>query len=226
MGVILVKWLLKALRGSGLFRINRFSLRLKVRAALLYMAGLSYRDITYVLRVVPCSREAVRLWVEKLERVAVNVEAKHRRAVAVDEAKVKANGERCYVWAAVDVDTRELLAVWVSRRRNILHAEAFLRKVLKACTNKPLTLVDKGPWYPEALQALGPEWMHRTFGERNRVERWFRTMKARTRRFFNNFPARKRPIFKIKLFIKLFALWYNFIRPHQTLKRPPATLVT
>ncbi len=51
-------------------------------------------------------------------------------------------------------------------------------------------------------------------------------MKARTRRFFNNFPVRKRPIFKIKLFIRLFVLWYNFIRPHQTLKRPPATPIT
>jgi len=51
-------------------------------------------------------------------------------------------------------------------------------------------------------------------------------MKARTRRFFNNFPVRKRPIFKIKLFTRLFVLRYNFIRPHQTLKRPPATPIT
>jgi len=49
-------------------------------------------------------------------------------------------------------------------------------------------------------------------------------MKARTRRFFNNFPARKKPIFKIKLFIRFFTLCYNFIRP--TLKRPPATPIT
>jgi len=51
-------------------------------------------------------------------------------------------------------------------------------------------------------------------------------MKAGTRRFFNNFPVRKKPIFKIKLFIRLFALWYNFIRLHQTLKRPTATPIT
>jgi hypothetical protein len=51
-------------------------------------------------------------------------------------------------------------------------------------------------------------------------------MKAGTRRFFNNFPAREKPISKIKLFIRLFALWCNFIRPHQTLKRPPATPIT
>jgi len=165
--VMSIRWLLKALMDSGLFRRNRFSLQSKVRAVLLYMAGLSYRDVTYVLRVVPCSHEAVRLWVKKLEQVNVNVDAKPRRKVAVDETKVKADGEWCYVWAAIDVDTRELLAVWVSWQRSILHAEAFLRRTLEACTNKPLFLVDKGPWYPEAFQALGLEWVHRTFGDRN-----------------------------------------------------------
>ncbi|MEM2695883.1 MAG: DDE-type integrase/transposase/recombinase, partial [Thermoproteota archaeon] len=101
--------------------------------------------------------------------MTVNVGAKPRRMVAVDETKIKANGEWCYVWAAIDVDTRELLAVWVSWQRNILHAEAFLRKVLEACANKPIILVDNGPRYPEALQAIGLKWIHRTFSERNRI---------------------------------------------------------
>ncbi|MBS7635259.1 DDE-type integrase/transposase/recombinase, partial [Candidatus Bathyarchaeota archaeon] len=48
--------------------------------------------------------------------------------VAVDETKIKANGEWRYVWAAIDVDTRELLAIWVSWQRNIHHAEAFMRR--------------------------------------------------------------------------------------------------
>jgi len=77
-----IRWLLKAL-GSGLFKINRFSLWLKVRAILLYMADLSYRDIAYMLRFVPCSHEAVRLWVKKLKQVTVNVEAKARAFLIV-----------------------------------------------------------------------------------------------------------------------------------------------
>jgi transposase-like protein len=67
-------------------------LGLKVRAVLLYMAGLSYRDITYVLRLVPCSHEAVRLWVKRVKQVIVNIEAKPRRMVAF-ETKIKADGE-------------------------------------------------------------------------------------------------------------------------------------
>ena len=122
-----------------------FRCRLRSGAVLLYMAGLSYRDITYVLRVVSCSHEAVRLWVKKLEQVTVNVTAKPRRTAAVDETKIKADGKWRYVWAAIDVDTSELLAIWVSWQRNIMHTEAFLKRILETCTNKPLFLVDKGP---------------------------------------------------------------------------------
>jgi len=40
------------------------------------------------------------------------------------------------------------------------------------------------------------------------------------------FPNRKKTIFKNRLFMRLFVLWYNFIRPQQTLKRPPAAPIT
>jgi len=88
--------------------------------------------------------------------------------VAVDETRLKLNGEQLYVWAAVDVKTRGVLVCRVSWTRNIMHTESVLRRVLEACTNKPLILVDKGPWYPEALRSLGLRWRHVTFGMRHR----------------------------------------------------------
>lgn len=68
-----------------------------MREVLHCMASLSYRDITCVLRVVPCSHEAVRLCVKKLERVRVNIKAKPRRIVAFEETKIKAGGKWCYM---------------------------------------------------------------------------------------------------------------------------------
>jgi transposase-like protein len=35
--------------------------------------------------------------------------------VAVDEAVLKVNGQICYLWAAVEVDTNEVLAEYASR---------------------------------------------------------------------------------------------------------------
>jgi len=37
-----------------------------------------------------------------------------------------------------------------------------------------------------ALERLGITYFHETFGNRNKIERWFREMKNRTKRFHNN----------------------------------------
>jgi transposase-like protein len=38
-----------------------------------------------------------------------------KRLVAVDETVLKINGLICYLWAAIDMDTNEILAVYASR---------------------------------------------------------------------------------------------------------------
>jgi transposase-like protein len=43
-----------------------------------------------------------------------------------------------YMWSAVDVDSKKLLALEASYGRSSLNALAFLKKALKMCTNKPL----------------------------------------------------------------------------------------
>ncbi|MEM3031731.1 MAG: hypothetical protein QW756_06795 [Nitrososphaerota archaeon] len=66
----------------------------------------------------------------------------------------------------------------------------FLMGVLEVCDGKPVIVVDRGPWYPWALERLGIEYLHETFGGRNRIERWFRKLKDRTRRFHNNINSK------------------------------------
>jgi transposase-like protein len=50
-----------------------------------------------------------------------------RRLAAVDETVLKVNGQTCYLWAAIDVDTNEILALYASRGRGIPCAIEFLR---------------------------------------------------------------------------------------------------
>jgi len=101
-----------------------------------------------------------------------------------------------------------MLSCRISWQRNIMQAEAFLKRMLETCSNKPLILADRGSWYPEALVSLGLKWRHVTFGMRNRIERWFGTLKARTKRFSNNFPNNS-TIQSIKAFLEAFTAWYN-----------------
>ena len=95
-----------------------------------------------------------------------------------------------YVWSAVDVDSGELLALEASYSRSCLNALLFLKKALKLCINKPIVIVDKGPWYRWALDRLGLEYRHEILGLRSRVERFFRYLRERTAVFHHKMSVR------------------------------------
>jgi putative transposase len=137
------------------------------------------------LRGTNASRESVRRWFHKFSRL-FSVEKKFRNTIAVDETVVKIHGLRAYVWSAVEVDSGEILAIYAPRGRNMLIALKFLRMVLGRCINKPLIIVDRGPWYRWALERLGLKYRYQRLGLRNAVERFFGHLKQRTRRFYNN----------------------------------------
>jgi transposase-like protein len=66
---------------------------------------------------------------------------------------------------------------------------------------------------------LKVEWVSLTFDIRNYIERWYRTFKDRTKRFYNNFGIRddSRAIKRVERFVHMFAYRYNHMRPHETL---------
>jgi transposase-like protein len=177
-------------RLSGLFRFNRYSLVEKAYSVLFHVVGLSLRDVSDRYYLTNASRESVRRWFHRFSRL-FSVEKKFRNTIAVDETVVKIHGLRAYVWSAVDVDSGEILAIYASRGRNMLIALKFLRMVMDRCINKPLIVVDRGPWYRWALERLGLKYMYQTFGIRNSVERFFGYIKQRTRKFYNNINSWK-----------------------------------
>jgi putative transposase len=164
---------------SNLFRSHRYSPLEKIYSVILFMAGLSLRDLSERLSLTGASRESVRIWVHRFSSL-FRPSRRVRRLIAVDETVLKVKGQICYLWAAIDVDTNEILALYASRSRGIPSAIEFLRKVLDSCEGKPVIVVDRGPWYRWALDRLGMTYFHETFGNRNRIERLFREMKDRT----------------------------------------------
>jgi transposase-like protein len=155
---------------ASLFRFHRYSPVEKLYSVVLFIAGLSLRDLSERLSLTGASRESVRIWVHRFSSI-FRPSRRVRRLVAVDEAVLKVSGQTCYLWAAIDVDTNEVLAVYASRGRGIPCAIKFLRKILDPCEGKPLIVVDRGPWYRWALDRLGITYFQETFGNRNRIER-------------------------------------------------------
>ena len=181
-----------------------------------YMFHGSCRKVSRVLSMglEPISKSAVHYLARKVSSVKIAKEPRYRRCIAVDETKLSVKGVYVYVWSAVDVDSRELLALEASYGRSSLNALSFLKKALRMCTNKPLVLVDGGPWYRWAFERLGLEYRHERFGMRNRVERFFRYLKERTAVFHHKLSAREhiQGINNLKLFLSLFTLYYQVAR--------------
>jgi putative transposase len=113
---------------SNLFRSHRYSPLEKLYSVILFTAGLSLRDLSERLCLTGASRESVRIWVHRFSSL-FRPSSRVRRLVAVDETVLKVKGQICYLWAAIDVDTNEILAVYASRGRGIPSAIEFLRKV-------------------------------------------------------------------------------------------------
>jgi len=63
-----------------------------------------------------------------------------------------------------------------------------------------------------------PEVGHVTFGMRNRIERWLGTLKARTKRFYNNFPNNS-TIKSVKTYIETFIETFATMAQHTTQKQ-------
>ena len=151
--------LVDMVKEAKVFKRNKTSLEKKVLASMLCFAGLSYRKVAGL--VGGMSRMAVQRAFIAMKGLP-KPERRHRRLIAVDETKAKLKGKQFFIWAARDVDTKEVLAFRVGFTRSSLDAELFLKEVLKYCEDKPVFLLDKGPWYPDAFDSLGLEYRHET----------------------------------------------------------------
>jgi putative transposase len=172
-----------------------------------YMFHGSCRKVSKVLSIALelISKSAVHYLAKKVSSVKVSREPRYRRCIAIDEAKLCVKKSHVYVWSAVNVDSKELLALEASYGRSSLNALAFLKKALRMCTNKPLVLVDKGPRYRWAFDRLRLEYRH---------ERFFRYLKERTVVFHHKLSARDHAqgINNLKLFLNLFTMYYQAVR--------------
>jgi len=120
---------------------------------MLYIAGLSLRNISERYHITMDPWESIRRWLHKFSRI-FSVEKMFRKAVALDETVVKLHGFRAYVWSAVDIESGEILAIYASWSRNIIVAMEFIKIVLNKCYNKPLMIVDRRSWYRGAQERL------------------------------------------------------------------------
>lgn len=128
---------------------------------------LSYRDVEELLfaRGVIVTYEAIRQWCRKFGQSYANQLRRRRPRPGdkshMDEVFLTINGERHYLWRAVDQDGH-ILDILVQRRRNQAAAKKFFRKLLKGLTYVPRVIItDKLKNYGVATRDMLPSVEHR-----------------------------------------------------------------
>ena len=135
---------------------------------LYYKFGLSLREVEDLLaeRGIVVSYETIRRWCTKFgPDYARRLRQRQGRlgdTWFLDEVFVTINGQRQYLWRAVDQDG-DVIDILVQSRRNRRAAERFFLKLLKGQGKVPFRLVtDKLKSYSAALRTIMPSVNHDT----------------------------------------------------------------
>jgi len=98
-----------------IFFRNKKAVKTKILRVLFYHRARSYRVMpAKTPRIIePASYETLRYWHNQFKGLFI-VGWKERRAIAIDETKVKREGNQIFLWTAVDVDSIELLVLSIS----------------------------------------------------------------------------------------------------------------
>jgi putative transposase len=167
----------------------RFPAEIIAHAVWLYHRfPLSYREVEELLlaRGIIVSHETIRAWCDRFgPQYAAHLRRRRPQAGDkwhLDEVFVKINGERHYLWRAVDQDGK-VLDILVQSRRDAKAAKRFLAKLMKKQCRVPRVLVtDKLRSYGAAHRELMPSVEHRSHkGLNNRAENSHQSTRQRER---------------------------------------------
>jgi len=187
----------------------------------LHTAGLSIRETVAILELLGVDRShgAVWNWVHTLSEAQSDPPTAQPSRVAVDEKQIEVDGEKKWLYAAVDVDSKLVLEADVFSRRRTDPAAAFLHRLAeKHDVADTEFLVDAGGY----LTALS---RHDLSGRldyriRNHIEKWFQTVTMRIDRFHTFWRGSQS---SAKQWLRRFRHHCNHERPNQALDgRTPA----
>jgi len=189
---------------------------------LYYRFCLSFRDVEDLLakRGVLVSYETIRQWCRKFgaeyARKLKRREGRLGDTWYLDEVFVTIQGQRQYLWRAVDQDG-DVIDILVQPRRNRRAAKRFFRKLLKGQGSEPRRLVtDKLSSYGAAHRDVMPSVVHDTKRyANNRVEVSHQPTRQRERqmRRFKSAAQAQRFLSVHGVILNLFRVGRHLLRP-------------
>ena len=151
-----------------------------VYAIHLYFLGLSLRNTSKALsRFVNRSHTAISDWIQRYQPEELFSKRKKIDEYIVDETLIKVGSELIWLWIAIEPENSQILALSVSKERNMFVAERFLSNMVKAYGKHPVS-TDGGTWYPQACEFLKLNHHIHSSWEKSLIERSIQYIKDRT----------------------------------------------
>jgi len=197
-----------------MFERNRTRPFLIRYALYLYFLGLSLRNTSKAIKPFgERSYVAIWYWIQEFNPKNLFPNKKNRRITAfiIDETAVQIGDNDAWLWVATEPIHLKILGVYISRHRNMLVAEAFLKSLVKLY-GKYIVYSDGGSWYPEACNSLGLKHILHSSFEKSVVERAMEYIKDRTEGFDDYYPCLRRSdcnLSHVYQWIILFVYMYN-----------------
>jgi putative transposase len=174
----------------------------------LHLGGLSLSNAKRELEKlgVERSRTAIHNRVQKADLQPTGTHESNQ--IAADETVIQLDGERHWLYAAVDPRTNDILHVRLYSRRTNGTTREFLQELREKHSAENCTfLIDKATYLISTLTDLGLRFQVIRHGNRNTVERVFREVKRRTSSFSNTFSHVELPT--AESWLQAFAVWWN-----------------
>ena len=197
------------------FERNRTSTFVVMYSLYLYFLGLSLRNTSKALTIFKDQKRGyVSIW-NWIQRFGSSQIYKRKRVSAfiIDETVIQIGSHSFWLWISIEPVHRSVLGIYISKERNMLVAEKFIRSLVSKY-GKHTVYTDGGTWYPEACKVLRlKHYLHSSF-EKSLMERVVQYFKDRTESFDDYYPCnskRRRDCNNGHVYnwIELFVSMYN-----------------
>ena len=177
----------------------------------LYFSDLSLRRASERLSYI-FKRNHVSIWnwIQKYHPKRISSKRKRISEYIVDETLIKAGSQYIWLWVAIEPENRQILALNISKERNMLIAERFISGLVTIHGKHPVS-TDGGTWYPQACRFLKLDHHIHSSLEKSFIERTMQYIKDRTESFDDYFPCKLKncKLKHVKNWIQLFVNYHN-----------------
>jgi len=182
----------------------------------LYFLGLSTRNVARALSflyIVKRSHVAIWKWIQKYPPQRILTRRKKITEFILDETQIKVGSGYNWIWVAIEPKNCQILALSISKERNMLIAERFLSSIVENY-GKNIVSTDGGTWYPQACRFLKLKHHLHSPLEKSLIERTIQYIKDRTECFDDYFPCQREKcnLLHIRNWLNLFVNMHNEMR--------------